>query len=74
MKVYRLTYEEIDTEDKFNTDKNNRTTCELTISDYELKVLGDNTKIAIDMTKQKVLEEIINKCFKIKKNKKNVYL
>ena len=64
MKVYRLTYEEIDTEDKFNPDKNIRSTCELSISDYELKVLGDNAKIAIDMTKQKILREITNRCFK----------
>ena len=64
MKIYKLTYEEIDTEDKFNPEKNTRTTCELAISDYELKAFGDNAKIAIDMTKQKVLEEITNRCFK----------
>lgn len=64
MKIFRLTYEEIDTEDKFNPEKNTRTTCELAISDYELKAFGDNAKIAIDMTKQKVLEEITNRCFK----------
>lgn len=64
MKIYKLTYEEIDTEDKFNPEKNTRSTCELAISDYELKLFGDNAKIAIDMTKQKVLEEITNRCFK----------
>lgn len=64
MKIYRLTYEEIDTEDKFNPEKNTRTTCELTISDYELKAFGDNAQIAIDMTKLKILREITNRCFK----------
>ena len=64
MRIYRLTYEEIGTEDKFNPNKNIRSTCELAISDYELKAFGDNTQIAIDMTKQKILREIINRCFK----------
>ena len=64
MKIYKLTYEEIDTEDKFNPEKNTRTTCELAISDFELKAFGDNAKIAIDMTKQKILNEITNRCFK----------
>ena len=64
MKIYKLTYEEIDTEDKFNPDKNTRSTCELAISDYELKAFGDNAKIAIDMTKQKILNEITNRYFK----------
>lgn len=64
MKIYRLTYEEIDTEDKFNPEKNTRTTCQLAISDYELKAFGDNAPIAIDMTKQKILREITNRCFK----------
>lgn len=64
MKIYRLTYEEIDTDDKFNPEKNTRTTYESAISDYELKLYGDNAKIAIDMTKQKVLEKITNRCFK----------
>lgn len=64
MRIYRLTYEEIDTEDKFNPEKNTRTTCELTISDYELKSFGDNAQIAIDMTKLKILREITNRCFK----------
>lgn len=64
MKIYRLTYEEIDTEDRFNPEKNIRTTCEQAISDYELRILGDNAKIAIDMTKLKILKEITHICFK----------
>lgn len=64
MKIYRLTYEEIDTEDKFNPEKNIRSTCEQAISEYELKLYGDNAKMAIDMTKQKVLEKITNRYFK----------
>lgn len=64
MKIYKLTYEEIDTEDKFNPEKNTRTKCELVISDCELKALGDNAQIAIDITKQKILKEITNRCFK----------
>ena len=64
MRIYRLTYEEIDTDDKFNPEKNTRSTCELAISDYELKAFGDNAQIAIDMTKQKILREITNRCFK----------
>ena len=62
MKVYRLIYEEIDTEDKFNPDKNKRNICEQTISDYELNCLRElNASIAIDNIKERLLKEISSK-------------
>lgn len=36
MRIYRLTYEEIDTENKYNSETNKRVTCQQTVSDYEL--------------------------------------
>lgn len=61
MKIYRLIYEEIDTEDKFNPDKNIRNICEQSISDYEFNCLGYNASIAIDNIKARLLKEISNK-------------
>lgn len=39
MRIYRLTYEEIDTEDKFNPATNTKITCQQAISEYELAIL-----------------------------------
>lgn len=62
MKIYRLIYEEIDTEDKFNPDKNKRNICEQSISDYELNCLRElNASIAIDEIKERLLKEISSK-------------
>lgn len=62
MKIYRLIYEEIDTEDKFNLEKNTRTTCQQAISDYELNCLRElNASIAIDEIKERLLKEISSK-------------
>lgn len=61
MKIYRLIYEEIDTEDKFNPEKNTRTTCQKAISDYELNCFGDNASMAIDEIKERLLKEISSK-------------
>ena len=39
MRIYRLTYEEIDTEDRFNQATNTKITCQQAISEYELAML-----------------------------------
>ena len=61
MKICRLIYEEIDAEDKYNPDKNKKISCQQTISDYELRILDDKSNVLIDLTKQKLLDELISK-------------
>ena len=58
MRIYRLTYEEIDTEDKFNPARNTRITAQKAFSEYELAMLYPNDRFAIEDAKQKILKEI----------------
>ena len=58
MRIYRLTYEEIDTDDKFNPARNTRITAQQAISEYELTMLYPNDRFAIEDAKQKILREI----------------
>lgn len=58
MRIYRLTYEEIDTEDKFNPTRNTRITAQKSFSEYELAMLYPNDRFAIEDTKKKILREI----------------
>ena len=58
MRIYRLTYEEIDTEDKFNPEKNTRITEQQTISEDKLTMLYPNDRFAIEDIKHKILKEI----------------
>jgi hypothetical protein len=61
MRIFRLTYEEIDTEDKFNPATNTKLTCQQTISDYELAMLyPHHDKEYIKCTQQKIFETIMN--------------
>lgn len=40
MKIYKLTYEEIDTEDKYSPEKNIKLCCQKAFSDFEVEMLG----------------------------------
>ena len=64
MKIFKLTYEEIDTEDKFNPEKNIKLTCQYALSDYELEMMGirnDTRKLKdfSDCIKTKLIDQII---------------
>lgn len=58
MRIYRLTYEEIDTDDKFNPARNTRITAQQAISEYELAMLYPNNRFVIEDIKHKILKEI----------------
>jgi len=58
MRIYRLTYEEIDTDDKSNPARNTRITAQKAFSEYELTMLYPNDRFAIEDAKQKILKEI----------------
>lgn len=60
MRIFRLTYEEIDTEDKFNPATNTKLTYQQAISDYELAMLyPHHDKEYIKFVKQKIFGTIM---------------
>lgn len=59
MKIYRFTYEEIDTNDRYNPDKNTKVSSQLAVSDYELEMLYPNNEEYIRDVKNKALNELL---------------
>lgn len=60
MRIYRLTYEEIDTDDKYNPARNTKITAQKAFSEYELTMLYPNDRFAIEDAKEKIVREIIS--------------
>ena len=65
MKIYKLTYEEIDTEDKDNVLENQRLTSQIAISPYELSIFQSKQQKEIykDLLKHKLFEEMQQRIF-----------
>lgn len=73
MRIYRLTFEEIDDTDKSNRDTNNRVQVQYQISDTDLRYVGIEN---LDYIKKRLLEELENKIIlnHFNKNKHNLNL
>ena len=68
MRLYRLTFEEIDDTDKSNRDTNNRVQVQYQISDTDLRYVGIEN---LDYIKKRLLEELENKIILNHFNKNN---
>lgn len=65
MKIYKLTFEEIDTEDKDNVLENQRLTSQIAVSQYELSMCQSKRQKEIykDLIKHKLFEEMQQRIF-----------
>ena len=65
MKIFRITYEEIDTEDRDNVLENVRMTSQLAVSPFELSMCKTKQQREqyIDLTKRTVWEELRQRVF-----------
>lgn len=52
MRILRLTFEEIDTEDKYNPDKNKKISYQQAVGEADIFILGNK---ALDYVKQQLL-------------------
>lgn len=68
MRIYRLTFDEIDDTDKSNRDTNNRVQVQYQISDTDLRYVGIEN---LDYIKKRLLEELENKIILNHFNKNN---
>lgn len=68
MRIYRLTFDEIDDTDKSNRDTNNRVQVQYQISDTDLRYVGVEN---LDYIKKRLLEELENKIILNHFNKNN---
>lgn len=61
MRIYRVTYEQIDTEDKYNPATNIKLTCQQAVSEYELAMLYPyHDKEYIKSVQEKIFTTIRN--------------
>ena len=64
MKIFRLVYEEIDTDDKWNEKENIKMKSQQTLSPYELSMYDEKYQAMLKIeTKRRVWEELMEKVF-----------